>query len=564
MPNRNQESHASQYASKNIGRSKFDRSCSHKTTINTGDIVPIYVDEVLPGDTVQMNLSSLVRMSTPIAPVMDNAYLDTYFFFIPRRLVWEHWKEFMGENTTDAWTQDVEYQIPETIAPSGGWGKGTIANYMGARMNTENIKMDSCFLRAYALTIREWFRNQNVSEPPEISTGDENTQGSNGSSYVTDLQKGGKCAKAAKYGDYFTKALPSAQKGPDVYLPIANGNLPVITDKQIPNLPTQGMKMRFYNQADAQTAYSSGPILFGADNPKNVEVDSKEHTPEYDLIYTETSSAIATDSDLVAIPSNLWADTTNVIGTTINQMRQALAIQRMYELDAIGGTRYIEILAAHFGVNSPDARLQRPEYLGGKRIAINMSQVIQQSSTNDVTPQGNTAAMSLTIDTSDAFEHSFVEHGILLGLAVVRTDHTYQQGINRIFSRRNRFDFYFPELANIGEQYIKNKEIYAQGTAEDDEAFGYQEAWAEYRYGLNRISGELSSDYATPLDVWHYGDDYSKLPTLSDEWIKETDVNVKRTLAVQNQDQFICDFYFNQKWIRPLPVYSIPSLTGWN
>ena len=245
----------------------------------------------------------------------------------------------------------------------------------------------------------------------------------------------------------------------------------------------------------------------------------------------------------------------------------------MYELDARGGTRYIEILAMHFGVSSPDARLQRPEYLGGARIPVSISQVIQQSSTDGTSPQGNTAGMSLTIDNRDMFTKSFVEHGILMGLAVIRTEHTYQQGINRIFSRKNRTDFYFPELANLSEQYIKNKELYAQGSdvinqesgnPYDEEAFGYQEAWSEYRYGINKITGELNSNYETPLDSWHYGDDYASMPILSDEWIRETDVNVARTLAIQNQDQFKCDFYFDQTWTRPMPIYSIPSLTGWN
>ena len=236
-------------------------------------------------------------------------------------------------------------------------------------------------------------------------------------------------------------------------------------------------------------------------------------------------------------------------------------------------TRYIEILKAHFGVDSPDARLQRPEYLGGKRIPINMTQVVQSSSTDSTSPQGHTTGMSLTIDSHDCFTKSFVEHGILMGLCVVRQEHTYQQGIQRIFNRKNRVDFYFPELANLSEQYIKNKEIYVQGSSVvnpssgnpyDEEAFGYQEAWAEYRYGMNRITGELNSNYSTPLDSWHYGDDYNALPVLSDAWIRETDANVARTLTIQQQDQFKADFYFDQTWTRPMPIYSIPSLTGWN
>ena len=264
------------------------------------------------------------------------------------------------------------------------------------------------------------------------------------------------------------------------------------------------------------------------------------------------------------IPANLWADLSQASAATINQLRQAFAVQRMYEVDARGGTRYTEILRAHFGVISPDARQQRPEYLGGKRVPINISQVIQQSATDSTSPQGTAAAYSLTIDSDDMFTKSFDEHGILLGLAVIRTEHTYQQGLARQFSRKNRVDFYWPELSNIGEQYIKNKEIFAQGTAEDEEAFGYQEAWAEYRYANNKVTGELNSDYAQSLDLWTYADDYSQLPTLSDTWIRETEANVSRTLAIQNQDQFLLNMYFDQTWVRPMPIYSIPSLTGWN
>lgn len=263
-------------------------------------------------------------------------------------------------------------------------------------------------------------------------------------------------------------------------------------------------------------------------------------------------------ADLSELPESSGAQ------ATINQLRQAFAVQRMYELDARGGTRYTEILRMHFGVLSPDGRQQRPEYLGGKRVPINIKDVIQNSSTDATTPQGNTAGMSKTIDSTDMFTKSFTEHGILMGLFVIRTEHTYQQGIPRILSRKNRMDFYWPALANIGEMYIKNKELYAQGTDEDEEAFGYQEAWSEYRYGINRITNELNSDYNTPLDSWTYADKYETLPTLSDEWIRETDANVARTLAINSQDQFLCNFYFDQTWIRPMPIYSVPSLTGWN
>ena len=532
---RNTDNHFGLAPMKNIGRSSFKRPCLHSTSFNTGDIVPFYVDEVLPGDTCKMKTSALIRMTTPINPVMDNAWMDTYYFFVPRRLVWEHWEEFMGENKTDAWTQQSEYQIPQVTSPEGGWTKGTIAEKItGCQGRT--MSLDACYFRAYALIFREWFRNENITEPPEVPLGDATTTGSNGSDYVTDLVKGGMMAKAVKYADYFTRALPEPQKGPDVYLPLGT------------TAPIVGANT---------TQYADRPIINAlVDHPLGLTKGTDNYLWPY---ATDTQQSMGTMKSI-----GLAADLSNASAATINQLRQAFAVQRMYEVDARGGTRYTEILRAHFGVVSPDSRLQRPEYLGGKRTPINITQVIQQSSTDSTSPQGTAAAYSLTIDVHEDFTKSFTEHGIIMGLCVIRTEHSYQQGLNRMFSRKDRLDFYFPELSNIGEQGILNKEIFAQGTSEDDEIFGYQEAWAEYRYGINKISGELNSDYATPLDSWTYADDFNQLPTLSDDFIRETDINVARTLAIQNQDQWIANFYFDQTWIRPMPIYSIPSLTGWN
>ena len=532
---RNTDNHFGLAPMKSIGRSSFKRPCLHSTSFNTGDIVPFYVDEVLPGDTCKMKTSALVRMTTPINPVMDNAWMDTYYFYVPRRLVWEHWEEFMGENKTDAWTQQSEYQIPQVTSPEGGWTKGTIAEKItGCQKRT--MSLDACYFRAYALIFREWFRNENVTEPPEVPLGDATTEGSNGDDYVTDLVKGGKMAKAVKYADYFTRALPEPQKGPDVYLPLGT-KAPIIGKNVGGNVATgligKELDFKMLNQHDGYYATYVG---------------------------TPGSSTILANNQTIGAE----VDLTSASAATINQLRQAFAVQRMYEVDARGGTRYTEILRAHFGVVSPDSRLQRPEYLGGKRIPINITQVIQQSSTDATSPQGTTAAYSLTIDVHEDFTKSFTEHGIIMGLCVIRTEHSYQQGLNRMFSRKDRLDFYFPELSNIGEQAILNKELYAQGTSEDDEVFGYQEAWAEYRYGINKISGELNSDYDTPLDSWTYADDFDALPTLSDDFIRETDANVARTLAIQNQDQWIANFYFDQTWIRPMPIYSIPSLSAWN
>lgn len=554
--NRNVESHFGNIPSKTIRRSKLKRDFSHKTTFNTGEIIPIYADEVLPGDTVKLRLSQLIRMATPLDPVMDNAWIDTYFFFVPRRLVWDHWKEFMGENTTDAWTQETEYEIPALEIPEGGFSKGTIGEKIyGIQGRGDGLEVDACYTRAYTLIFNEWMRSQNVTEPAELSKGDVKTVGKNGTNYVTDLQKGGYPAKAVKYADYFTRALPEPQKGPDVFIPLSSqavltGSAPIVGD---------GSAITF---RDAQGTEGNAFVktISAPETTIVAGVPSSMHNNSNLGLTTDK-----TKSHMTADISGLSVDLQGANGATINQLRQAYAIQKMYEIDARSGTRYTEVIRSHFGILSPDGRQQRPEYLGGKRVPINMTQVIQQSETGS-TPMGDTAAMSLTIDNHDMFTQSFTEHGIIMGLAVVRTEHTYQQGINRIFNRKNRFDFYWPALSNIGEQYIKNKELFAQASteAENEEAFGYQEAWAEYRYGVNKITGELNSDYTTPLDSWHYGDDYSELPTLSDAWIRETDTNVARTLAVTTQDQFIADFYFDQTWTRPMPIYSVPGLTGWH
>lgn len=534
---RNTETHFGNIPTKDIRRSKLKMPFRHLTSMNTGDIIPIFHQEVLPGDTFSLNESMIVRMTTPIAPVLDNAWIDTYYFFVPRRLVWEHWREFMGENNTDAWTQETEYTIPKTTAPEGGWAKGSLASYMGARMNTDNVWIDSCYLRSYVCIFNEWFRSENVSEPAEMSKGDSNSTGTNGTDYVVDAQLGGMPCKAVKYADYFTRALPSPQKGEDVLLPLGTSAPIIGTNNVQTGAPVAenlvGLDLAYYMQTTGSTKHSG---WFATDN-------SQDQAP---------GTAIG-----------LAVDLTRSASATINQLRQAFAVQRMAELDARGGTRYIEMIASHFGVHSPDARLQRPEYLGGKRVPINMADVLQNSATDAVTPQGNVAGYSKTIDSHDTFTYSATEHGIILGLAVIRTEHTYQQGIARSLTRQKKLDFYFPVLANLGEQYIKNREIYAQGTDEDEEAFGYQEAWADYRYNNNYITGELNSDYATPLDIWHYGDDYDQLPTLSNDWISETKQNVQRTLAIQDQDQFIADFYFDLTAVRPMPIYSVPSLGSW-
>lgn len=549
MSNRNTEIHFSENPTNiDIPRSRFDRSHDYKTTFNTGDLIPIFVDEILPGDTMTMDMASVVRMATPIYPVMDSAYMDVYFFSVPCRLVWNHWREFMGENRTTHWEQPIEYQIPQTTAPNGGWKKGSLADYMGIPTKISNISINSLPLRAYALVWNEWFRDENLQNPCMINL-DETTQtGSNGTDYVTDTQLGGAPCKVAKYHDYFTSALPAPQKGPPVMMPLGS-EAPVITG-QTEIDQTWPMLMTAINNGQPSTGQWHNIAV--ARNPSNNQIAA----------HILSSSSSGTSDAMPTAPTNLYADLSQATGATINMLRQAFAVQRMYEKDARGGTRYIEMIKAHFGVTSPDSRQQRPEYLGGFRTRIGMDQVVQTSSTDSTTPQGNTAAYSLTVNKSSLFTKSFTEHSYVLGLACVRTDHSYQQGINRMWSRKMRTDFYFPSLANIGEQAILNKEIYAQGTAADEEAFGYQEAWGDMHYKPSIVTGAFRSNYETTLDAWHYSDFYADQPILGSEWIQETRANVNRTIAVQDEleDQFIGDFHFNYKMARPMPLYSIPGL----
>ena len=564
---RNAESHFAVNPTRiDMSRSRFDRSSSYKTTFNVGQIIPFYVDEVLPGDTFSIDTSKVVRMQTLLTPVMDDIFLDTYYFFVPNRLTWNHWKQFMGENTESAWIPSVEYEIPQLTAPEGGWNIGTIADYMGIPTGVSGLSVNALPFRAYALIMNEWFRDENLSDPLNIPVTDATEQGVNTGTFVTDVAKGGLPYTAAKYHDYFTSALPAPQKGPDVTIPVGTaGPYPVVAQSNIvPNPGDVGLKFVPYNA----TFTNAGQQWTGQVNELrgNTGASGAIGTP---TAQNSSCGVVTTNfqfdgSAEKIIPNNLWAiDSGEAAVATINQLRLAFQIQKLYERDARGGTRYIEILKSHFGVTSPDARLQRPEYLGGNRIPININQVVQSSSTDaSGTPQGNTAAYSLTSDNHSDFTKSFVEHGFLIGVMVARYRHTYQQGLERFWSRKDRFDYYFPVFANIGEQAIKNKEIYAQGTEKDDEVFGYQEAWADYRYRPNRVTGEMRSAAPQSLDVWHLGDDYESLPSLSDSWIREDSKTVNRVLAVSDNvsAQLFCDIYVRNFCTRPMPLYSIPGL----
>lgn len=516
-----------------ISRSVFDRGHGWKSTFDSGYLVPFLVDEVLPGDSYKVKFNFLARLSTPIVPTMDNLFLDTFYFFVPYRLLWKHWEQFNGQQ--DYPGASTDYLVPQTSAPvEGGFPVGSLEDYMGLPTGIGGIKANELAARAYALIWNEWFRDENLQNPINLSSYAEISTASG----LDDVGLGDagftgshKLLRRGKRHDYFTSALPWPQKGPGVELPLS-GNAPILAEK-----------VNAYVQ------------LGTLDDPHGL----------YGLgTSTQTNIGIYGYGAPGGVSSRLVADLSSVTAATINSLRQAFQLQKLYERDARGGTRYTEILRSHFGVVSPDSRLQRPEYLGGSESPVIINPVVQNSATGETgaaTPQGNLAAYGLVSSTSakHGFTKSFVEHGIIIGLLNVRADLTYQQGIPRMFSRRTRFDFYWPVLAHLGEQAILNKEIYAQGTSVDDDVFGYQERYAEYRYFPSMITGKLRSTDPQSLDVWHLSQKFDSLPMLSAEFIQDNPP-VSRILAVQNEPQFIIDSYIEMKCARPMPVYGVPGL----
>lgn len=563
--NRNNERHFAQIPQVHISRSTFNRPQNILTTFNAGELVPFYVDEVLPGDTFRVNTSAIIRQTTPKYPVMDDAYIDMYYFYVPNRIVWDDFKKFMGEATDRPWEPSKEYAIPEIRIKSSGTDKlpeeGTILDYMGVPTkcvsNGKELDINTLPIRGYVKIWNEFFRDENVDNPASLNTdsvnrdyktGGGNQETANTENKLAFAENGGFCLPVNKMHDYFTSCLPYPQRGPEVNLPMT-GNAAVSI---------------FNNQSLTEKLSTNKDIYLnsGATGSNSAEPKIGNFPTAYNEGHPALIVGAGVSKGTARLDGFLGADLSTVAATTINELRNAIAVQHYYEAMARGGSRYREQVRSIYGVSISDKTVQVPEYLGGGRYHVNMNQIVQTSAANNQTntPLGETGAMSVTPINEASFTKSFEEHGFVIGVMCVRHDRSYQQGLERFWSRKDRLDIYVPQFANIGEQPVKKKEIMATGTATDEETFGYQEAWAEYRYKPNRVSGKMRSNAEGTLDFWHYADNYNTVPTLSQEWMKEGKTEIARTLIVQDEPQFFGAIRVDNKTTRPMPLYSVPGL----
>lgn len=495
-----------------IPRSSFDRSHGNKSTFDAGYLVPIFIDEMVPGDTFNCRMTAFARLATPLFPFMDNLYMDTFFFAVPYRLLWDNWERFNGAQTNPG--DSTDYILPTMTAPAvTGYANGSLHDYFAIPTEVPNLEHVSLWHRAYNLIYNEWFRDENLQDSAVVDVDD----GPDDPADYVLLRRG-------KRHDYFTSALPFPQKGPAVDLPLGS------------NVPVATAAADIVDISVLNPTYGTGYFKLGAGST-----------------FVRGSSGVGIEGD------RLYADLTDATAATINQLREAFQIQKLYERDARGGTRYTEIVLAHFGVSSPDARLQRPEYLGGGSSPININPVAQTSSTDGTSPQGNLSAFGTATLNGHGFTYSSTEHCVVIGMASSRADLTYQQGLPRMFSRSTRFDMYLPALAHLGEQEVLQKEIFAQGTVDDDIVFGYQQRWAEMRYKPSTITGQMRSNFATSLDVWHLAQDFASAPTLNNDFIVENPP-IDRVIAIITEPHFLWDSYFKLICARPMPVDSVPGL----
>ena len=553
--NRNNERHFNEIPEMKASRTRFNRDQTILTTFDSGKLIPFYVDEVLPGDTFSVNTSAIIRMSTPKYPVMDDAFIDFYYFYCPNRILWDNFKHFMGEVEATPWMPKKEYATPKIVI-NGTDSKPkpderSILDYMGVPTKIKkSFTINALPVRAYVKIWNEFFRDENVNNEAVLKTDDSNVLYEFGNeTWVQEADnnayKGGNLLPVNKFHDYFTSCLPQPQRGPEVTLPMQG------------NARISGYTNDKFNEKAPLYANS---FFDGSTNPSNVK--DRLYAIAEDGNTGSAYLAIGDDTDTTHNVVYLGADLSSVAAATINDLRKAVAVQQYYEALARGGTRYREQVQALWDVVISDKTVQVPEYLGGGRYHVNINQIVQTSGqqSQDDTPIGETGAMSVTPINESSFAKSFEEHGFVIGVCCVRHNRSYQQGLERFWSRSDRLDYYVPQFANIGEQPVKKKEIMLTGNATDEETFGYQEAWADYRMKPNRVSGLMRSNATGTLDFWHYADNYSNVPTLSQDWMEEGKIEIARTLIVQNEPQFFGAIRVANKTTRRMPLYSVPGL----